>query len=101
MFKRKVAFAMQRCLNDEGRGGGALDVSLDNPGMNLIRATLSNASMTASLHAYERLGHYPCALRWMSTYSCSCAYGNSGHGCTCAAPPPSLNLTGPRCTVDP
>src|SRR3989449_487603 len=59
MFKRKVAFDMKRFLNDEGRGVGERDVSLDNHGMNLILATLSNASMTASLNAYERLGHYP------------------------------------------
>ena len=59
MLQRKVAFAMQRFLNDEGRGVGERAVSLDKHGMNLIRATLSNASMTASLNAYERLGHYP------------------------------------------
>jgi len=59
MFKRKVAFDMKRFLNDEGRGVGERDVSLDNHGMNLILATLYNASMTASLNAYERLGHYP------------------------------------------
>ncbi len=59
MFKQKVAFDMKRCLNDEGRGGGERAVSLDKHGMNLILATLYNASMTASLNAYERLGHYP------------------------------------------
>src|SRR3989454_8452269 len=59
MLKRKVAFDMKRFLNDEGRGVGERDVSLDNHGMNLILATLSNASMTTSLNAYERLGHYP------------------------------------------
>jgi len=53
MFKRKVAFDMKRFLNDEGRGVGERDVSLDNHGMNLILATLSNASMTASLNAYD------------------------------------------------
>ncbi len=58
MLQRKVAFAMKRFLNDEGRGVGELDVSLDKHGMNLIRATLSNESMPASLNAYERLGHY-------------------------------------------
>jgi len=40
MCKRKVAFARPRCLNDAGRGGGERDVSLDNPGMHLRRATL-------------------------------------------------------------
>jgi hypothetical protein len=59
MFKRKVACDRKRFLNDEGRGGGELDVSLDNHGMTLIWATLYNASMTASLNAYERLGHSP------------------------------------------
>jgi len=59
MFKRKVAFDRKRFLNDEGRGVGERDVSLDNHGMNLRLATLYNASMTASLNAYERLGHYP------------------------------------------
>jgi len=40
MLKRKVAFDMKRFLNDEGRGVGERDVSLDNHGMNLILATL-------------------------------------------------------------
>jgi len=40
MFKRKVAFDMKRFLNDEGRGVGERDVSLDNHGMNLRLATL-------------------------------------------------------------
>ena len=59
MVKRKGAFDMKRCLHDEGRGVGELDVQLDNHGMNLILATLSNASLTASLNAYARIGHYP------------------------------------------
>ena len=40
MLKRKVAFDMKRFLNDEGRGVGERDVSLDNHGMNLRLATL-------------------------------------------------------------
>jgi hypothetical protein len=63
MFQRKVAFERKSVLNDSGRGGGERDVSLDNHGMHLIRATLYQAAMTASLNAYERLGHSPCALR--------------------------------------
>ena len=40
MLKRKVAFDKQRCLNDEGRGVGERDASLDNHGMHLILETL-------------------------------------------------------------
>jgi Transposase IS116/IS110/IS902 family len=57
MFKRKVAFDRKRFLHDEGRGVGERAVSLDNHGLNLILATLCNAARTASLNAYERLGH--------------------------------------------
>jgi hypothetical protein len=57
MFKRKVAFDMHRFLNNEGRGVGEPDASLDTHGMNLICTTLVHASITASLHAEERLGH--------------------------------------------
>jgi hypothetical protein len=58
-LQRKVAFDRQRFLNDEGRGVGELDVSLDHQGMNLIYATLSHVSMTASVNAAKRLGHDP------------------------------------------
>jgi hypothetical protein len=59
MFKRKVAFDRQRFLHDEGRGVGELDASRANHGVTLIRATLSQAFMAASLNASERLGHDP------------------------------------------
>jgi hypothetical protein len=59
MLKRTVAFNMQSFLNDEGRGVGEPDASLDNQGMNRICATLDHASITASLNAEERLGHDP------------------------------------------
>jgi transposase len=51
MRKRKVAFTMQSFLNDEERGGGEPDASLDNQGMHLLGATLEHASITASLNA--------------------------------------------------
>ena len=59
VLKRQVAFDRQKFLHDSGRGGGELDVSLDNDGMNLIRATLSHQSMTASVNAHECIGHGP------------------------------------------
>jgi hypothetical protein len=65
MFKRKIAFHMQRFLPDEGRGVGEPDASLDNQGMNLLCPTLNHASITASLNAEERRDHDPCALGLM------------------------------------
>jgi hypothetical protein len=59
MVKRKVAFDRKKFLHDSGRGGGERDVSLDSHGMNLVRATLSHTSITASWNAYERIGHKP------------------------------------------
>jgi transposase len=59
MLKRHVALNRQRFLNDEGRGGGEPDASLDHQGRNLRCATLDHASITASLNASARLGHDP------------------------------------------
>jgi transposase len=51
MLKRQVAFDMHRFLNDEGRGVGEPDASLDTQGLNLLCTTLAHASITASLNA--------------------------------------------------
>jgi hypothetical protein len=53
MLKRQVAFAMQRGFNDEGRGAGELEASLDNHGRNLRRETLSHPSRTASVNVWR------------------------------------------------
>jgi hypothetical protein len=59
MLQHKVAFDTQRFFTSEGRGVGELEASLDNYGMNLIQATRSAQSITASVNADERLGHFP------------------------------------------
>jgi hypothetical protein len=51
LFKRQVACDRHSFLNDEGRGGGEPDASLDTQGLHLLWTTLAHASIPASLNA--------------------------------------------------
>ena len=58
MLKRQTAFDLETFLQAEGRGGGALAVSLDSHGMTLLR-NARHGGTNCVLERHERLGRYP------------------------------------------
>ena len=60
-LKRQTAFAVDKCLQSEGRRTGAPDASLETSGISLLRAC-SSSYYTASLNATVRIGPISQAL---------------------------------------
>jgi hypothetical protein len=96
MLQRHTAFDMGKFLNGEGSGADEPHASLDNHGLSL-HVVLCHACIAASLHAEEHRG--PCArILWpLIGHPPRLLYmSDSRVSWTCAAPPPSLRLTGER-----
>ena len=94
MLTRTTAFDLEQFLRPSGRRAGEPGASRDTEGMRLHRTDVQ-PRLAASLTAAVRLGPLSRSpARCWDTRSGSCIGGVGRSRLTCAAPPPSLSLTG-------